>query len=85
MHLNPARSALVVVNMQNFFLDPASSSFTCGSLAIIPNLIILIQPYRSRGLPVIYTRHVHHPGLLDTGIKAWWSANCRNITNSRLT
>jgi hypothetical protein len=38
MHLNPARSALVVVNMQRFFLDPASQSFTCGGLAITPNL-----------------------------------------------
>jgi ureidoacrylate peracid hydrolase len=72
MHLNPARSALLVIDMQNFFLDPASPSFTCGGLAILPNIKTLVQEYRSHGLPVIYTRHVHHPNLLDAGIMGWW-------------
>jgi nicotinamidase-related amidase len=72
MQLNPARSALLVIDMQRFFLDPASPSFTCGGLAILPNLKKLIQAYRSRKLPVIYTRHVHHPSLLDAGIMGWW-------------
>jgi ureidoacrylate peracid hydrolase len=72
MVLNPIKSALLVVDMQSFFLDPASPSFTCGGLAILPNLKRLVQAYRSRGLPVIYTRHVHHPGLLDAGIMGWW-------------
>jgi hypothetical protein len=30
MVLNPIKSALLVVDMQSFFLDPASPSFTCG-------------------------------------------------------
>ena len=58
--------------MQRFFLNPASPSFTCGGLAILPNLKRLIQAYRVSNLPVIYTRHVHHPGLLDAGIMGWW-------------
>jgi ureidoacrylate peracid hydrolase len=58
--------------MQKFFLDPSSPSFTCGGLAILPNLKKLINAYRSKGLPVIYTRHVHHPDLLDAGIMGWW-------------
>jgi ureidoacrylate peracid hydrolase len=72
MQLNPSRSALLVIDMQRFFLDPASPSFTCGGLAIIPNLKKLIEAYRLSTLPVIYTRHVHHPGLLDAGIMGWW-------------
>jgi ureidoacrylate peracid hydrolase len=72
MQLNPGKSALVVVDMQRFFLDPASPSFTCGGLAILPNLKTLIQAYRQFNLPVIYTRHVHHPGMLDAGIMGWW-------------
>jgi nicotinamidase-related amidase len=72
LQLNPPRSALLVIDMQKFFLDPASPSFTCGGLAILPNLKKLIQAYRSRHLPVIYTRHVHHPDLLDAGIMGWW-------------
>ena len=72
MQLNPGRSALLVVDMQKFFLDPASPSFTCGGLSIIPKLKQLIQSFRHSRLPVIYTRHVHHPGLLDAGLMGWW-------------
>jgi ureidoacrylate peracid hydrolase len=72
MQLNPAKSALLVIDMQRFFLDPTSPSFTCGGLAILPNLKNLIQAYREADLPVIFTRHVHHPDLLDAGIMGWW-------------
>ncbi len=72
MQLNPGKSALLVIDMQRFFLDPSSPSFTCGGLALLPNIRKLIIAYRSRGIPVIYTRHVHHPGLLDAGIMGWW-------------
>jgi nicotinamidase-related amidase len=72
MQLNPHKSALLVVDMQKFFLDPASPSFTCGGLAILPVLKELIQSYRRFHLPVIFTRHVHHPGLLDAGLMEWW-------------
>jgi ureidoacrylate peracid hydrolase len=72
LDLNQARSALLVIDMQNFFLDPNSPSFTCGGLAILPNLRKLIQAYREANLPVIYTRHVHHPDMLDAGIMGWW-------------
>ena len=68
MQLNPSKSALLVVDMQRFFLDPASPSFTCGGLAILPTLERLVKAFRDSSLPVIYTRHVHHPGLLDAGI-----------------
>jgi nicotinamidase-related amidase len=77
MQLNPARSALLVVDMQLFFLDPTSPSFTCGGLAILPRIKKLVQTYRALSLPVIYTRHVHHPGLLDAGLMAgWWEGMC---------
>jgi ureidoacrylate peracid hydrolase len=72
MQLNPNKSALLVIDMQRFFLDPASPSFACGGLAILPNLKHLIHAFRANNLPVIYTRHVHHPGLLDAGIMGWW-------------
>jgi nicotinamidase-related amidase len=72
MQLNTRKSALLVVDMQKFFLDPSSPSFTCGGLAILPGLKELIQSYRRIHLPVIFTRHVHHPGLLDAGLMGWW-------------
>jgi nicotinamidase-related amidase len=72
MRLNREKSALLVVDMQNFFLDPASPTFTCGGLAILPNLKSIIQVFRQTGRPVIFSRHVHHPDGLDAGIMGWW-------------
>jgi ureidoacrylate peracid hydrolase len=72
MKLNPEKSALLIIDMQKFFLDPDSPSFTCGGLAILPTLQRLIAVFRQSGRPVIYTRHVHHPDHLDSGIMAWW-------------
>ena len=72
MQLNVSASALLVIDMQHFFLDPASPSFTVGGLAIIPTLSMLIDSFRKAGRPVIFTRHVHHPDDLDSGIMGWW-------------
>lgn len=72
MQFNKEKSALLVIDMQRFFLDPKSPTFTCGGLAILPGSKRLITAFREAGRPVIYTRHVHHPGLLDAGIMKWW-------------
>ncbi len=72
MELAPAKSALLVIDMQNFFLDPTSPTFACGGLAVVATVKRVIRAFREAGRPVIYTRHVHHPGDLDSGIMGWW-------------
>lgn len=72
MRLKAEASALLVIDMQRFFLDPASPSFTCGGMAIIPGLKRLVTAFRQASRPVIFTRHVHHPDDLDSGIMGWW-------------
>jgi len=72
MKLKKENSALLVIDMQKFFLDPNSPSFTCGGMAILPNLKKLIASFRKAGRPVIYTCHVHHPDFIDAGIMKWW-------------
>ena len=72
MQLNAGSSALLVVDMQVFFLDPASPTFTCGGEAILPNVGRMLHAFRQAGRPVIFTRHVHHPDHLDSGIMGWW-------------
>lgn len=72
MQINKDRSALLVVDMQKFFLDPLSPTFTCGGLAILPGVKKLINAFRGTGRPVIYTCHVHHPTGMDAGIMEWW-------------
>jgi isochorismate hydrolase len=65
-------TALLVIDMQNFFLNPKSKTFTPGGLAIIPNIAKLIKTFRQNNLPVIYTTHVHKSPEMDGGIMAWW-------------
>jgi nicotinamidase-related amidase len=72
MQLNMDKAALLVIDMQRFFLEPASPSFTCGGLAILPKVKNIIALFRQSGRPVIFTRHVHHPDGLDAGIMGWW-------------
>ena len=72
MHLDVDDAALIVVDMQEFFLDQASPTYTCGGEAIIPNVQSLLAAFRKKGRPVIFTRHVHHPSGMDAGIMGWW-------------
>ena len=65
-------SCLLVIDMQNFFLDPESPSFTPGGLAVISNIAKLINTFRKKKLPVIYTAHVHKDKEWDGGILGWW-------------
>ncbi len=72
LKLEGKKAALLVVDMQEFFLDPKSPTFTCGGAAILPNVKKLIDSFRAANRPVIYTKHVHHPDQLDAGIMGWW-------------
>lgn len=72
MRLNVAASILLVIDMQRFFLDTASQVYTSSGAAILPTVKRLIDCFRRAGRPVIFTRHVHHPGDLDCGIMGWW-------------
>ncbi len=72
LKLNLDKSALLVIDMQRFFLEPNSPTFICGGLAILPNIKRLIDFFRENGRPVIYTCHVHHPEGIDAGIMGWW-------------
>jgi len=72
LKLNSSKSALLVIDMQNFFLNTDSPTFTCGGLAVLPNVKRLISAFRDANRPVIYTKHVHHPSGIDAGIMQWW-------------
>lgn len=72
MTLRSENSALLVVDMQKFFLESSSPTFTSGGPAILPNIAKLLSSFRSAKRPVLYTRHVHNPGGIDAGIMGWW-------------
>ena len=67
----PSRSALLVLDMQAYFLDPASHAYVPSSEAILPGMLGLIQAYSSYSLPIFFTQHLNQPD--DAGMMAvWW-------------
>jgi nicotinamidase-related amidase len=72
MPLNALKSALLVIDMQRFFLDPHSPTFTEGGAAVLPTVKRVMEAFRRAGRPVLFTRHVHHPEDIDSGIMDWW-------------
>ncbi len=69
--------ALLVIDMQKFFLAPNSPTFTPGGLAIILKCQALIQAFRCANRPVIFTCHVHKSPEFDGGLTTqWWEGVC---------
>jgi isochorismate hydrolase len=62
---NPAKSALLVIDLQEYFLPMLSP--------IIGNVLSLIESCRAKGIKVIYTRHGHKDSDKDGGmLLKWW-------------
>jgi nicotinamidase-related amidase len=63
-------AALLIIDMQRDFLDPAGyiaqSGVDVGVLrAVIPQVRLLLQAARKFGIPVVHTREGHRPDLSD--------------------
>jgi biuret amidohydrolase len=68
--LDPAHTALVVIDMQRDFIEKGGFGDSLGNdvarlEAIIPATAALIQLFRDRGWLVIHTREAHKPDLSD--------------------
>jgi bifunctional isochorismate lyase/aryl carrier protein len=71
MVLNRTDSALLVLDMQRYFLEVDSHAYIPSAKAIIPNIKRLQDYYLDLGLPVIHTRHINNwEDALQ--MKNWW-------------
>ena len=68
---NPHRSALLVLDMQEYFLDPASHAFIPSAAAILPGIQHLIDAYAQYSRPIIFTRHLNTPQDAKS-MGRWW-------------
>ncbi len=67
--------ALLVIDVQEFFMNDRSHAFVPASQAILPNIRQLINKFREIKQPVIFTRHAYLKGE-DQGIMGrWWGDN----------
>ncbi|THE66209.1 cysteine hydrolase [Salinadaptatus halalkaliphilus] len=65
MNLEPARTAVVVVDMQNGFCHPDGSLYAPGSETAIEPIAGLVERATEAGASIVYTRDVHPPEQFD--------------------
>lgn len=74
----PKASALLVIDMQKFFLSPESHAYLPAARAMISNVNGLIGAFREANRPVIFTRHAYLEDE-DLGIMGqWWADAVRD-------
>lgn len=74
---SPKSSALIVIDMQRFFLDSKSHAYLPDGEEIIGNLRRIIGVYRERHLPVIFTRQALGKGKDPGSMGRWWKDTLR--------
>ena len=67
----PDQSALLILDMQKYFLENSSHAYVPSAQAIIPGIGELIQEYTMKSLPVILTRHLNSTRNARLMAK-WW-------------
>lgn len=84
----PAKdTALIVVDMQRAFFDEKDSLGRAGLdvsplRAAIPGTVRLVEMARKAGVPVIFTKYVYMPGMVDFGSHRGAKADARKDNQS---
>ena len=68
--IDPLRTALIVVDMQNDFLQPGAALETPMGRDIYPNMQRLLAFARQSGMKIVYTLHTHREDGSDMGMFA---------------
>ena len=66
--INPKKTALIVIDMQNDFVAPGAPLETPAARQIVPKLVEALKICREAGVKVIYTAHVHRRDGCDMGL-----------------
>jgi nicotinamidase-related amidase len=64
--------ALLVIDMQRFFLEEETVAFLPAGKAVLPRVVDLVQAFREKRRPVIFTRHVDRPRDTGGAMYRWW-------------
>jgi ureidoacrylate peracid hydrolase len=73
MKLRKKRACLLVVDMQNEFLEEDGAVFFHYAAEIVPNVRRILSACRRTSVPVVFTGHVHEDPAVDGGMTAeWW-------------
>ena len=66
--IDPARTVMVVVDMQNDFVAEGANLQSAQAAAMVPKLSATLKACREKGIRVVYTAHVHRRDGSDMGL-----------------
>ena len=66
--LDPSRTAMIVVDMQNDFVAEGAKLRSLQAASMVPTLAKTLKECREKGVRVIYTAHVHRKDGCDMGL-----------------
>ena len=66
--IDPRKTAVIVVDMQNDFVAAGAPIETPAARAMVPTLAKALKFCRKAGIRVIYTAHVHRRDGCDMGL-----------------
>src|SRR5438477_7758051 len=66
--INPKKTAMIVVDMQNDFVASGAAMETPAARAVVPKLADALKICRDAGIKIIYTAHVHRRDGSDMGL-----------------
>lgn len=75
----PEHSALLILDMQKYFLQESSHAYIPSAPAIIPGIRDLIKAYTTQDMLIIFTQHVNVPQNAKMMSK-WWKDLIREKT-----
>lgn len=74
-------AALLVIDMQNDFVHQDGLLALDVGPAVIPNVLKVVNAFRSAGRPVLFTRDIYENPAVDGGLTArWWKLDADNMT-----
>jgi isochorismate hydrolase len=71
LEFKPAYSALLVLDMQSYFLDVSSHAYIPSAGAILDGILQLIEAYNARQMPIFFSQHINtadNAGMMSV----WW-------------
>lgn len=66
--IDPKKTAMIVVDMQNDFVASGAAMETPAARAVVPKLADALKICRDAAIKVIYTAHVHRRDGCDMGL-----------------
>ena len=74
---DPTRSAFIIIDMENGFIDPASPLCIAGAAATVPALAAAVEAAREKNIPIFYVKRIYRADGSDvenTRYECWRSA-----------